>query len=87
MASSRVESPVTTTVSESPAEEAWTMMEEIASYANLRRALAQVCSNNGSPGIDGMTMKELRSYFQAHWPELQAQLLGGEVSSRSCKED
>jgi group II intron reverse transcriptase/maturase len=38
------------------------------------RALERVEHNGGAPGIDGMTVKELRPYLRAHWLEIRAQL-------------
>lgn len=43
-------------------QELW---EEVFSKANLYRALHRVEQNGGSPGIDGMEVKELRPYLKA----------------------
>ena len=43
---------------ESPADTRH-LMEEICERNNLLRALKQVRRNGGSPGVDGMTVKEL----------------------------
>lgn len=51
------------------------LMEEVVSRENLRVALRQVMSNQGSAGVDGMTVKELPSYLKAHWPEIRERLL------------
>ncbi len=41
---------------------------------NLNAALKRVEQNGGAPGIDGMSVRELRPYLKDHWPELRNQL-------------
>ena len=41
---------------------------------NVARALERVERNGGAPGIDGMTVEELRPYLREHWLELRATL-------------
>jgi group II intron reverse transcriptase/maturase len=41
---------------------------------NVVRALERVERNGGAPGIDGMTVEELRQYLREHWLELRAAL-------------
>jgi group II intron reverse transcriptase/maturase len=52
-------------------------MERVLARANLQRALKQVRSNRGAPGIDGMSVDDLPSYLKEHWPEIRAQLIAG----------
>jgi retron-type reverse transcriptase len=54
-----------------------TLMERVLERANLTRALKQVRSNRGAPGIDGMSVDALPSYLKEHWPEIRAQLVAG----------
>ena len=44
-----------------------TLLERVLERANLQRALKQVRSNQGAPGIDGMTVDELPDYLRHHW--------------------
>ncbi len=53
------------------------LMEEVVSPANYRKALAAVLANQGAPGIDGMTTKELNGHLLQHWPKIQAKLRAG----------
>jgi RNA-directed DNA polymerase len=53
------------------------LMEEIADLSNLSTALRQVVNNGGSAGIDGMTVTELKEWFNHNWRELQSSLLKG----------
>ncbi len=41
---------------------------------NLLAALERVERNGGAPGIDGMTVKELRPYLKEHWLEVREAL-------------
>lgn len=52
-------------------------MEEVVSPENYRKALAAVLANQGAPGIDGMTTKELHGHLRQHWPKIQAKLRAG----------
>jgi len=53
------------------------LMEEIADIRNLEKASRQVISNGGSPGIDGMTVKELGKWLNRHWRDLIHDLQSG----------
>lgn len=53
------------------------LMERVASLANLSEAVRRVCRNKGAAGADGMTVRDLKCWFPAHWRELQGQLLSG----------
>ena len=53
------------------------LMGRIADLSNLITALRQVVSNGGSAGIDGMSVAELREWFNHNWQELQTSLISG----------
>ena len=53
------------------------LMEEVCERENRRAALKRVRANQGSPGIDGMTVDELPEYLEQHWPAIREQLLSG----------
>jgi RNA-directed DNA polymerase len=50
--------------------------EQIFERSNLFAALKRVESNGGAPGIDGMTVQELRPWLKEHWLEVRAALEG-----------
>ena len=52
-------------------------VEEVCERENLRAALQRVRANQGSPGIDGMTVDQLPDYLKQHWPAIREQLLKG----------
>jgi RNA-directed DNA polymerase len=52
--------------------------ERVWSRKNLLSALKRVEANGGAPGIDGMTVDELRPYLKEQWLEIRASLDAGE---------
>jgi RNA-directed DNA polymerase len=52
-------------------------MELVCERQNCLAALKRVRENKGSPGIDGMTVKELPAFLKVHWPRLREELLSG----------
>jgi RNA-directed DNA polymerase len=61
------------------------LMEAVVERENLHAALKQVVRNDGGPGIDGRTVKELPEYLKREWPEIRRQLLNGEYTPKSVK--
>jgi RNA-directed DNA polymerase len=53
------------------------LMEAVCERENLKKALRRVQANQGSPGIDGMTVDQLSDYLRAHWPTHRDELLCG----------
>ena len=53
------------------------LMEQIVEGGNLRRALKRVRQNQGSPGVDGVTVDDLPAYLREHWRVIREQLLTG----------
>jgi RNA-directed DNA polymerase len=53
------------------------LMEEVTDRTNLNRAYRRVIANKGAPGVDGMTVHELRGWIGEHKAELIAALLDG----------
>ena len=43
------------------------LMEMICERENMLKALKQVESNKGAPGVDGMKSTQLRGYLRGHW--------------------
>lgn len=61
------------------------LMGEILSKENLAAAHKAVLDNKGSPGIDGMTVYQLKNHLYAIWPELRKQLLEGNYRPQPVK--
>lgn len=53
------------------------LLGRVLDRQNLQAALKRVRQNQGSPGIDGMTVEELPTWLRAHWPRLREQLVAG----------
>jgi RNA-directed DNA polymerase len=56
---------------------AHTMMEQVASSSNLNRAYKRVKANKGAPGVDGMTVADLRGWIADNREGLIVSLLDG----------
>ncbi len=52
-------------------------MEEVCELENLKEALRRVKANQGSAGVDGMTVGGISDYLKQHWPAIREQLLSG----------
>jgi len=75
-----------TEASETPRPANPRLMEEVVQRENLIKALKRVQANKGSPGIDGMTVDEVKDYLKIHWPRLREQLLGDEYKPQPVKQ-
>src|SRR3954463_4170503 len=53
------------------------LMEAVCERENLKKALRRVKANQGSPGIDGMTVDQVADYLRVHWPTHRDELLAG----------
>src|SRR6516165_10863926 len=61
------------------------LMEEVCERENLKAALRQVKANQGSPGVDGMTVVALKDHLTQHWPAIREQLLNGTYEPQSVR--
>jgi hypothetical protein len=62
------------------------VIEEVVRRENLKKALKRVCANKGRPGVDGMTVDELKDYLRVHWPMIREQLLQGGYKPQPVKQ-
>jgi len=60
-------------------------MEAVVERANAIAALKRVRQNQGSPGIDGMTVEDLPVYLATEWEAIRAQLLAGTYQPQPVK--
>lgn len=53
------------------------VMEEVVRRENLLKAYHRVVQNHGAPGVDGVTVEQLREHLTNRWAEIREQLLSG----------
>ena len=61
-------------------------MERIVERSNLARALKRVRQNQGSAGVDGMTVDELVPYLRDHWLAIRERLLAGRYQPSAVRQ-
>ncbi len=61
------------------------LMEQVCQRANLNQAFKRVKDNKGSPGIDGMTVEDLREWLDTHKDDLIDELLSGMYQPQPVK--
>ena len=71
-----VEVATATSEPESPAPTA-NLMEAICDPENIEAALRAVVRNEGAPGVEGITVRQLPGILKARWPEIEHHLLQG----------
>jgi RNA-directed DNA polymerase len=59
-------------------EAAQRLLEAALERSNMLCAYERVVGNKGAPGVDGLTVPELKPWLVAHWPKVRQALLAGE---------
>ena len=54
------------------------LMETVVERSNMQCAYERVVANEGAPGVDGLTVAELKPWLTAHWVTVRQALLAGE---------
>jgi RNA-directed DNA polymerase len=70
------ESPLATEQPEHPTHTAG-LMEQICEFGNLMQAFEHVRRKKGGPGVDGVTVDELKDYLKANWAGIKQSLFDG----------
>jgi len=60
-------------------------MDEVLSRENLNAAYREVKANAGAPGVDGMSVEELKEHVRKHWETLQSKLRTGEYQPAAVR--
>lgn len=53
------------------------LLEAILDRENMMAAYHRVVANGGAPGVDGMTVNDLRPFLVEQWPRIKEDLLAG----------
>ena len=61
------------------------LLEAVLASDNLARAWKRVKSNNGAPGIDGVTVKDWPTHAREHWPTSREQLESGRYRPQAVR--
>ncbi|MGC2836059.1 MAG: group II intron reverse transcriptase/maturase [Methylocella sp.] len=61
------------------------LMELVVERGNMWTAYERVMRNKGAPGVDGMTVDELKAWLRSHWPTVRAALLKGSYMPRAVR--
>ena len=56
------------------------LIEEVLSRQNMLKALRRVEKNKGAPGIDNLTVENIKPYLQQNWLSIRKQLLKGDYN-------
>ncbi len=62
------------------------MMEEVLCRENMLAAYQRVVSNQGAPGVDGMTVDELMPMLHERWQVIREELLSGRYKPSPVRE-
>jgi RNA-directed DNA polymerase len=61
------------------------IMGQILSRENLNAAYLAVKANDGAPGVDGMSIRELKEQVRQHWGTLERKLQTGEYQPAAVR--
>lgn len=59
------------------------LMERVVERGNMRRAYRRVLRNEGSAGVDGLSVEGLGDWLKMHWPSVKQALLEGTYIPRA----
>ena len=61
------------------------LMEQVVERSNLWLAYQRVVQNKGAPGVDDLTVTELKDWLKVHWPSVKQALLEGRYLPRPVR--
>jgi RNA-directed DNA polymerase len=61
------------------------LIEQMIGRSNMMAAYKQVTGNKGAPGIDGMTVADLKSFIQANWETIKSKLVSGTYQPQAVR--
>ena len=61
------------------------LMERVVERSNMWLAYQRVVENKGAPGVDGLTVHELKDWLKTHWPRVKEALLAGDYIPQAVR--
>ena len=61
------------------------LLEEVLRRENLVKAYHRVRTNKGAPGVDGMTVDDLKPCLKEHWPRIKEEILTGSYQPQPAR--
>lgn len=61
------------------------LMAAVCEWSNIQQAVKRVKRNQGSAGVDGMTVHQLPAYLRQHWPVIRSHLMAGTYGPHPVK--
>ena len=62
------------------------LLDRILSKENMQEAYHRVVKNGGAPGIDGISVSDLKMHCQQHWPRIREALLSGKYQPQAVRQ-
>ena len=78
-------SPAPTRGKDGITQNAIPMLEYILSNSNIAKAFKKVVSNKGKPGIDGITVDEIKQYLHENWATIKLDILAGKYAPKPVR--
>ena len=72
-------------VEETSLPETTMLLEEVLRRENLVKAYHRVRTNKGAPGVDGMTVDDLKPCLKQHWPRIKEEILTGSYQPQPAR--
>jgi RNA-directed DNA polymerase len=73
-------------VEETSRPETTMLLEEVLRRENLVKAYHRVRTNKGAPGVDGMTVDDLKPCLKEHWPRIKEEILTGSYQPQPARQ-
>src|SRR5580704_19008362 len=61
------------------------LLDRILTSGNLRAEYYRVVANQGSSGIDGMSVEELKPHLQQNWKQIEEQMKTGKYKPQAVR--
>lgn len=61
------------------------LIDWLVSKSNMTKAYHHVVKNKGAPGVDGVTVEDLKQYLQDNWEDIKQKLLEGRYTPQAVK--